>query len=488
MTEMSGSAEDHLLRGNALYKTGNHADALLAYQRAIALKPNFSEAYQNCGLVYHDIGDFERALGAFDRAIDLNPLDAWAFSNYGSLLKQNERWADAQFCFEKAIALCPTEAKFHYNLGNLFREAQAYARSIPAYAKALDLKPDDLDSLGNLALALRHLREFDAAMRCYERAIDIDPANAEMHYGRSSLNLLHGRFAYGWDEYEWRTQTRQFANGRDFPVPVWRGEASLTGKTLLVHHEQGVGDTIQFCRYVPFIEREFGATILFAPQAKLLPLMASLQTGARLVDLAEALPAFDYHCPLMSLPLACRTTVESIPSAVSYLACNDERRTRLRKAMDLKPHELAIGISWHTSDQNTGKARSIPLEVMLESLAKPGRVFVDLQYGLDHSATDATALAQKVRLHRSAFVNPYDDIEGLAALISACDQVITIDNTTAHLAGALGQRVGVLLPAIPDWRWMLDRTDSPWYPTMQLFRQKAEGDWWGPLQELQDWI
>ena len=156
--------------------------------------------------------------------------------------------------------------------------------------------------------------------------------------------------------------------------------------------------------------------------------------------------------------------------------------------MDLKPHELAIGISWHTSDPNTGKARSIPLEVMLESLAKPGRVFVDLQYGLDHSATDATALAQKVRLHRSAFVNPYDDIEGLAALISACDQVITIDNTTAHLAGALGQRVGVLLPAIPDWRWMLDRTDSPWYPTMQLFRQKAEGDWWGPLQELQDWI
>jgi len=461
---------------------------LTSYHRASALKPDFSEAYQNCGLVYQDIGEFEQALAAFDRAIDLNPQDSWAFSNYGSLLKQLERWADAEFCFEKAIALRPMEAKFHYNLGNLFRETKAYARSIPAYRKALELKPDDIDCCGNLALALRQLRAFEASMACYDRAIALDPANAEMHYNRSALNLLLGRFAEGWEEYEWRTRTRQFANGREFPVPLWRGEIPLTGKTLLVHHEQGVGDTIQFCRYIPFIERECGATLLFAPQAKLLPLMARLPTGATLVDLTEALPAFDFHCPLMSLPLALRTRLETIPAAVPYLEPNAERRAVLRQEMNLQPHESAIGISWLTSDKSTGKARSIPLEAMLAALAEPGRVLVDLQYGADRAETDATASALNVVLHRAASVDLYDDIEGLAALISACDRVITIDNTTAHLAGALGKEVAVLLPDVPDWRWMLDRSDSPWYPTMRLFRQTTDGDWSGPLHALQGWL
>ncbi|AOJ43514.1 glycosyltransferase 9 family protein [Burkholderia lata] len=434
----------HASRGNALLQLKRHDDALAAYARALALDPHSAQTLCNRGTALRYLKRYDDALASYDAALACDARFAEAWTNRSSVLQDLHRYDEAMASLDRALALRPDHATNWLNRGNLHFET---ART-------------------------------DDALAAYDRAIALQPDYAEAHFARASLYLIEGDFARGWPEYEWRLRDAQLARHyRPFTQPAWQGDTPLDGRTVLIHAEQGFGDTLQFCRYVPLVA-ERGARVVFEVQPQLRALMASLSGTAHVIARGEPLPAFDCQAPLLSLPHAFRTEEATIPQSGAYLHA-DPQRTRQWDALLGERRRPRIGIAWagnpeHRNDHNRSidfsrLAPLFDLDVDWISLQKPVR------------ERDAALLAAAPVLRVDDELGDFADT---AALIGALDLVIAVDSAVAHLAGALGHAVWVLLPDPAEWRWMRTRGDSPWYPSARLFRQAVPGDWTGAIDAV----
>ena len=452
--------------------------ALENYDRAIALNPNYPEAYNNRGVVLVDLRRLAQALESYDHAIALNPNYPEAYNNRGAVLQNLKRPDEALASCDRAITLKPDFANAYNNRGIILRDLKMPDQALANYDRAIALEPDYAEAYTNRGNVLRDMRVLDEAQASYDRAIALKPDYASSYFNKSLLKLLTGDFREGWQLYEWRWKgfLKNFVRG--FVQPLWLGDQPIAGKTLLIYAEQGLGDFIQFCRYAIMAE-SLGAKVVLEVREPLVLLISALQGNFTVIGKGNLLPHFDLHCPVMSLPLAFKTTVANIPSRVPYLNVDQHKQIEWQRKLGNKT-KLRVGLVWsgstdHTNDYN----RSIPLQI-LEPLLQLPIEFHSLQK--DIQPDDVSVLSRLTQIHsHQAELNNFSDT---AALIQEMDLVISVDTSVAHLAGAMGKLVWILLPLAPDFRWMLDRTDSPWYPTATLFRQSAIDGWPNVVSEV----
>jgi tetratricopeptide (TPR) repeat protein len=469
-------AECHNSRGLALQELKRPAEALAAYDKAIALKPDFSEAYYNRGLALQDLKRPVEALAAYERAIALKPFFAEAHTNRGNILQDLRDLEQALASHDRAITFKPDFPEAYSNRSNALMYLMRPAEALVSCDKAIALKPDFPEAYNNRGNILQDLRRFEEALAAYDKSIALKPDYVEAHNNKSLLLLLIGRFEQGWRQHEWRKKRRDPIAADSFPQPLWLGEENITGKTLFIWCEQGFGDTIQFCRYGKLLEGR-GAKVIMSVQQPLLALLKH-STTIEVIDSRDNAIDFDYHCPLMSLPLAFGTTLETIPARAPYIKADEELRAAwaARLPPKVKPR---IGVIWSGSTTHNIYNRSVPLETFL-ALLSPEADWICLQKEI--SEKDVSLLRQDGRI--AFFGDDLRDFSDTAALLDLMDLVITIDTSVAHLAGAMGKPVWILLPYSADWRWLLDRTDSPWYPSVRLFREREIGNWAVLIEEV----
>ncbi len=518
-------AAHHSNLGNILRQVGKIEPAIASFQRAVAMDPNHSNAWNNLGNALRDNRQFDQAIAAYERSLALKPDVAEVLSNLGITLRMAGRLDESITAHRRAIALAPQSSEAHNNLGVALRDQNCWSESLTAHQRAVDLNPRSVSALSNLGAALRKAGEIDPAIQTLHRALEIDPRHADsynnlasalidlgnfqeaaaacrkaiafdphhadahgnlgialayegevdaalasarcavrlapgdplQHWNLSMLLLLLGDFENGWHEHEWRWQCPSMLKPRQFSQPRWSGE-ELHGKTVLLFSEQGFGDMIQFIRFAPVVE-QLGGHAIVECQPEMRRLFEKMPGISRCITLGEALPEFDLQCPLMSLPLAARNRLHAVTS-VPYL-----RVPRSDHNWQIDPDNLNVGVAWsgnpkHQNDRN----RSINFAELAPLLEIAGVTLHSLQKRpappplIDHS--------QELL-----------DFAATAQLIDQLDLVITVDTAVAHLAGAMAKPTWLLLPFMPDWRWMLHREDSEWYATMRLFRQTMISDW-----------
>ena len=419
------------------YGAGRHGDAARLFETIVAAVPDHAAAQENLGVARQAMGDSEGAEAAY----------------------------------RAAIAIEPRKANPHFNLGTLLGAALRTEDAVECYRAAVERDPSHASALNNLGIALCDLGRYDEAQAAITRAIAAKPDHAAAHMQLGVLRLLRGGYPSGWSSYEWRWRTGPFLHeARRYPQPLWDG-TPLDGKRILLHAEQGVGDTIQFLRYVPLVARLGGAVVLEVHDA-LLPLAQELEGVAEFVARGtNPLPAVDCRAPLMSLGRLFRTTIDSVPAEVPYLhPPTDAPPPDLPPA----PGQRRIGLVWAGNPRHrTDARRSLPPGLLASLRRVSGLRFVSLQR--DRPAGETAALARSLPLDDTAPL--LTDFGATARIVDDLDLVVAADTAVAHLAGAMGKPVWILLPYAPDWRWLLDRPDSPWYPTARLFRQSAPGAW-----------
>jgi tetratricopeptide (TPR) repeat protein len=459
-------------RGNLLRELKRFDEAVASYDRALAFRPNVVEALLNRGHALEQLQRFEEALASFDRALVLRPDLVEALHNRGNALRQLKRFEEALASYSRVLALRPDYAEALSGRGTIFHEMQRFEEALASYDRALALRPDLVDTLYNRGITLTELKRFDEALSSNGRVLAAWPDYADAHFHEALCRLRIGDFDRGWEKYEWRWETEnQRLAKRGFTQPLWLGQEEIAGKTILLHAEQGLGDTIQFCRYVPLVAAR-GARIVLEVQKPLQELMSSLDGVPHIISRGDPLPDFDLQCPLLSLPLAFRTRLETIPSAVPYLRASPQASNNWERRLGPRDRPR-IGLAWSGNPGNPGDhIRSIGFNSLL-SLLDINATFVSLMK--DVRPADAMVLnGRRDLLHFGDELRSFSDT---AALISNLDLVITVDTSVAHVAGALRKPVWVLLPFIGDWRWLCDREDSPWYPTARLFQQDATRAW-----------
>jgi tetratricopeptide (TPR) repeat protein len=464
----------------SLTSQGKYAEAEEKARKAIELKADYAQAYNSLGyaqmqLAASDRGKSEQAAGSYRRAIALKPDFAEAHNHLGVVLAAEGRWVEAIGSYRAALRLEPGYAEAYNNMGVALREQGEWSGAIESYRKAIELESDFAEAHYNLANALRELGQLEEAIRHYERAIRIRSDYAAAHWNYSLALLLAGRLAEGWKEYAWRWKD----SGRVTMYPHrhdkarWDG-SSFEGKRLLVHYEQGFGDTIQFVRYLPMVKARGGAVIL-EERKPLIELLGQLDcVDEFIVTSVKNAPAvgYDFHVSLMDLPEIFGTTLETIPASVPYLRA-DLRKVEYWRGR-LSKGDFKVGIVWAGSaTYGNDRQRSCPLELFKPVSQVPGVRLYGLQKDL--AALQADVLFDKMGLINLA--DEFDNFADTAAVIENMDLVISVDTSVAHLAGAMGKAIWTLLPFSPDWRWMLNREDSAWYPTMRLFRQDERGEW-----------
>lgn len=462
----------HNNRGIALLALKQYGDALASFDRALALLPDYAEAHSNRGLVLQRSGRHEEAIASFDRALQLNPANAAAHSGRGMTLLKLGRDGEAMASLDRALAAAPGSADALSNRGVALRKVGRYEDALRCFEQALAVRPEHAETLSNCGNLLRDLNRNAEALVRYEAALASDPDGATTHLNTALCLLLLGQFERGWREFEWRWRTDQYRDAqRDFPPPLWLGKEDLHGRTLLLHAEQGLGDTIQLCRYAEFAAVR-GATVLLEVQPPLKPLLEGLAHVSRVLAKGEPLPAFDCHCPLLSLPLAFATRPENIPAPARYLPSHATRNAAWQARLGER-RRPRVGLAWAGNAAfGNDRHRSLALATVAKLLDDHAQ-FVSLQKEVpvpDRPLLDIHA----DMLH---FGDELRDFADTAALVEQMDLIISVDTAIAHLAGALDKPVWILLPVNCDWRWQLDRADSPWYPSARLFRQSRLGDW-----------
>ncbi|MCA8293300.1 tetratricopeptide repeat protein [Burkholderia sp. AU30198] len=454
-----------------LERLGRADEALARCERVLALDPDHVRALAGRGNALLQLERYDDALDSYERALAIDPRSADTLCNRGTVLRDLQRFDAALASYDAALALDERFAEAWTNRGNVLRDLHRYDEAIASVDRALALRPDLAThwlARGNL---LAETGKVDDAFTAYDRALALQPDFAAAHCARGALHLMEGDFTHGWRGYEWRLRDTQLAqHARPFTQPVWRGDEPLDGKTILIHAEPGIDDTLQFCRYVPLVVARGARVVLEVPPA-LRALMASLTGEALVIARGEPLPAFDCHVPLPSLPHAFRTDADTIPRTAAYLHA-DPQRTRQWGTLLGERRRLRVGLAWAgDSARRNAAGRSIDF-ARLAPLFDLDVDWISLQKPLDERAAVRLADAQVRRVD-----DELGDFADRAALIGALDLVIAADSAVAHLAGALGARVWVLLPDPPAWRWMRTRDDSPWYPSARLFRQPAPGNW-----------
>jgi tetratricopeptide (TPR) repeat protein len=468
-----GYAEAHNNLGNVLLRQGKLDEAAARYQQALRLRPDHAEAHYNLGNVLRDQGKLDDAAACYRQAIALRPDYAEAHNNLGTVLVGQENLDEGVACYEQALAFQPGYAEAHYNLGYARKQQGKLEQAVVHYEQALALKPAYVDAHHNLGNALGAQGKLGEAAARYQQALALRPDWAEAQLGLATCYLLGGDYQRGWPAYEARLQITGLAARPD--LPRWNGEP-LTGRSLLLVAEQGLGDAIQFVRYARLL-KERGAKVVLACRPALGRLLASCSDVDELfiVGSAEEWPRCDYYLPLLSAPLAVGTTAATIPREVPYLWADAELIDRWRREM-AEIEGFKIGIAWQGSpDFPLDRQRSISLAQFAPLARVPGVRLVSLQkgFGAEQMATvDFPVVDLSDRLDEAA--GPFMDT---AAVMRSVDLVVTSDTAIAHLAGALGLPVWVALHFSAEWRWLRGRDDSPWYPTMRLFRQSRFGEW-----------
>jgi len=464
-------------RGNLLRALGRPDLAVAALEHALRLDPGHPAAHNDLGALWLAAGDPARALACFTACLRLAPDHPDPLLNCGLALSALHRPAEALAMYEASLARRPGAAAGHFNRGNALVALDRLEEAVASYDAALALAPDDLSARINRSVALKTLGRYAESVAGYQAVIARAPDHANAHTFLGICHLLFGNLRDGWAEYEWRWKSASFpVVKRNFPQPQWRGEP-LEGRTLLLHTEQGLGDTIQFCRYVrPVVER--GGRVLLEVEPGLIGLLGG-EGVAQLIPKGQPLPAFDLHCPLLSLPGVFGTDLASIPAPPRYLASDPARRAHW--AARLGPADRPrVGLVWSGSPRHVNDAkRSVRLADFAPLLDAPCR-FVSLHQEV--RAADRSLLASLPRIRH--FGPDLADFTETAALVDQLDLVITVDTALAHLAGALGRPVWVLIPAAPDWRWLLGRADTPWYPTMRLYRRGRGEPWAAVISRL----
>jgi tetratricopeptide (TPR) repeat protein len=468
-------------RGDVLCKLGRHAEAVGAYDLALALRPADAPVWSNRGVALRDLKNLAAAIASFDHAIALQPAYAEAWGNRGVALRELKQPAESLASLERALALRPDFADAYYNAGIALLELGRAAEAEARFDQALRRKPANHEAHYNRGIALMEQMNIPGALAGFDAALALVPDFAPAHWNKAILHLLTGDFDAGWPLYEWRWKNEKLGlKPRAFPVPRWDGSQSLEGRVILLHAEQGLGDTIQFSRYAALVAAR-GATVILEVPRPLVGVLQGIAGVSQLVVRGESLPAFDYHAPLLSLPLAFRTDAGSIPSSPRYLAATPAKRAQWEQVMGPKTRPRA-GLVWSGSTHHQGdRYRSITLAQLVPHLPA-GWDFVSLQKEV--RPADARVLEQHPEIR--ALGARLEDFTDTAAVIELLDVVISVDTSVAHLSGALGQCTWTLLPSNPDWRWLLGREDTPWYPTMKLYRQSAPGDWSGPLERIRE--
>ena len=470
-------AESHDKRGGVLLSLGRAQDALESYDRAIARDTRLATAHDGRGTALAMLGRPREALESHDRALALDPASAVAHNNRGAALANLQRPVDALAAHDRALALDPSFAAALSNRGAALALLGRLEEGLESLERAITLKPDLVQAYTNRGNFLTDLKRYDEALASFDRAIAVNPQSAEAHFGKSQVLLVRGQLEKAWPPYEWRkrrvAEDAFHAGGR----PVWTGKEDIAGKTVFIEAEQGLGDTIQFCRYAPMVADK-GAHVILAAQASLARLLQSLDPRVEIVAVPKLPSAFDYHIALLSLPLAFGTTLETIPATIPYLRAEPERVAQMRARIG--NHGFKIGVCWQGSYSRGG--RSFPLHC-LEGIARlPGVRLISLQTGSGLEQLEDLPDGMVVEKPDGNFPGDFLDT---AAAMKAMDLVISCDTSVVHLAGALGRPVWLALRHAPDWRWLVDREDNPWYPGLRIFRQPAFGNWAGLFAEIE---
>jgi tetratricopeptide (TPR) repeat protein len=468
----------HINLGNVFKEQGQFAEASECYRAALRLKPDHANAHNHLGLSLLGQGQLVEALDAFKEALKINPKYANAHNNLGNAYQDLGLPEEAIASYRQALQFSPENANVHNNLGSALVAAGRLADAVESYQQAIERNPKHADAHNNLGIALVGQGRLSEGIASFQNALALNPDHRMGLWNQACLRLLQGDFEGGWAGYEHRWAQPEMVP-RPFTQPRWDG-GSLEDKTILVYAEQGLGDTIQFARYLPLV-KERGGNVVFECQPALVKLMAGSAGADQQVAFGADLPPFDVQIPLLSLPGLFRTTLANIPAKVPYLKPDPklvERWTKeIRQAArpkEGKPAKsLRIGIVWQGSMNQKGDRRSLPLKHFAPIAAMDDIQLVSLQVGPAISQIADTGLAL-TDLGSSFDPNCLAD---LAAAIASVNLVITVDTAAAHLAGTLGVPVWVTLALSADWRWLLERADSPWYPTMRLFRQSTFGDW-----------
>ena len=469
----------HLL-GMLNFQRRRMVEALRFLVAALRANPSSSDAMSNLGLALHTAGRYDEAVSSYRSALQLVPDHPEILYNLGNACLELGRFAEALSSYDAALAGEPAHVGALVNRGNALLRLNEPVKALSSYDAALAAMPAHPQILTNRGHTLRRLDRPVEALAEFEAAVAAAPEFAEAHFEAAMTHLTLGDFDAGWKAYEWRWKTGAFARRRrSFRAPLWLGSEPVGGKTILLHAEQGFGDTIQFIRYAPLLASQ-GANVICEVQPELLPLLSRLE-GIRVVAFGEPLPAFDLHCPMLSLPLAFKTRIETIPAAVPYLTAPVERQEYWRDRLP-SGHPRA-GFVWSgSSTHNNDGNRSISLERLAALFANPPLPCVSLQSELRSADREVLRTLPNL-IHLGDEISDFSDT---AAIISLLDVVISVDTAVAHLAGALGKPVVILLPHAADFRWMRDREGSPWYPTAKLLRQPAFADWDSVILRLRE--
>lgn len=458
--------------GVVAYQTGRRAEALQLFDQSIAIEPGQAAVYCHRGTLLHDLRMFDAAIASFDKAIALKPDFAEAYCSRGISMQELGQQQAAAQSYARAVAIAPLYADAHANRGLALRELGQLDTAVACFDQAIAINPNHVSAYTNRGIALQELLRLQDAITSYNKALAIQPDFAPAHWNRSLALMLLGDFAIGLEEFEWRWKTASTGlSPRNFPQPLWLGHEPIENKTILLHCEQGLGDSIHFCRYATLASR-LGARVILEVQTPLVGLLTRLEGVTAVLAQGSVLPDFDCHCPLLSLPLAFKTRLDNIPSARGYLQADANKLAQWRQKLGDR-HNPRVGLVWsgnqkYVNDRN----RSIALSDLL-SLLPDGFQYVSLQKEL--RVGDARALESRPDIHD--FSHSLVDFSDTAALCELMDLVISVDTSAAHLSAALDRPTWILLPFLPDWRWQLGRSDSPWYPSAKLYRQAIRGDW-----------
>jgi tetratricopeptide (TPR) repeat protein len=476
--------EAHNNKGKALKDKGNLEEALTCFQRAIQLKQDFAEPYFNLGDALSYLGQMETAIQNYRLALRYRPNMIEAYNNLGNALKNQGDFDAAIDNYRQVARLKPDLAEAHYNLGSTLRLKEAFDEATTHLQQALQLKTDYAEAYNNLGLTYKEQGNLDQAIKNFSRALRIKPQLAEAHWNRSFTYLLNVNFMDGWRDYEWRFQQAKWKTlyPHRYNGSRWDG-ITCPDKTIFIHDEQGLGDTLQFVRYIPLVKSRC-QRVIFETRKSLIPLLQGFPGIDKIVvrsSYPNSAENWDIYVPLLSLPKIFETKLETIPAKVPYIYADAGKVAYWQDR--LAGNEFKVGIVWagrplHTNDRN----RSCKLKQFLPLSKIPGIQLIGLQKG------EATAQTQNMPAETvlTNYGEEFEDFTDTAGLIENLDLVISVDTAVAHLAGAMGKPVWVLLPFVPDWRWMMNREDSPWYPSMRLFRQKTHGEWAPVFQRVEE--
>ena len=466
-----GSADLYNCLGDALRGRGQYQEAILSYRKAIELKTDYAGTYYHLAALLQGKGDVDEALALYRKALNLNPNHADTFNNIGAILQDKHKIDEAIEYYQKALEINPNSHMVFNNLGNAYYEKGRVDEAITLYRNSIQLNPCFAGSYYNLGVALHNKKQFREALTCYQKTIEIDPDFADAYFNISLILLLLGNFHDGWKLYEWRWRLANH-RPRSFFQPEWTG-FNISQRTILLHAEQGFGDTIQFVRYVPLVAGR-GAQVIVECRKELVPLLQHVEGVQQVIVYGEKLPEFDVHCPILSLPLIFDTSPDTIPARVPYIIADARSAENWEGRLRLHGTGYRIGLAWSgRAEKRMENERSCPLGLFLPLTELKKTTLYSLQKGRAFLKAGLDSPGMKI----IDYTDDMKDFSDTAAFIMNLDLVVSIDTAVAHLAGALGKPVLTLLPFLPDWRWMLDREDSPWYPTMRLFRQPSPGKW-----------